>query len=75
MKSRRSKPTAEIPLWVTVRDEDTGELLNYWSFRTSQEAQAKKIEQEEALDPPGRQTRVDVEHVPVGQFPAKIRKR
>jgi hypothetical protein len=50
--SRGSRKLAGAVLyWVTVRDEDTGELLNSWSFRTLKETGSKKMEQEEALDP------------------------
>ncbi len=61
--------------WVTVRNEDTGELLNKWSYTDSDEALGKKLEQEEALDPPGIQTEVSIEVLPAGMFPEKVKKR
>ena len=48
MTARRRKLAGAVLYWVTVRDEDTTELLNSWSFRTLKEAEYKKIEQEEA---------------------------
>jgi hypothetical protein len=61
MTARRRKLAGAVLYWVTVRDEDTTELLNSWSFRTLKEAERKKIEQEEAVDPPGHQTNVAIE--------------
>jgi hypothetical protein len=61
MIARRRKLAGAVLYWVTVRDEDTTELLNTWSFRTLKEAESKKIEEEEAVDPPGRQTNVAIE--------------
>jgi hypothetical protein len=60
-----------------VRDEDTGELLNSWSFRTLKETRGKKMEQEEALDPAGHQTVVAVETTLTGtaDLPPKILKQ
>jgi hypothetical protein len=60
MAARRRQLAGAVLYWVTVRDEDTTELLNSWSFRTFKEAERKKIEQEEALDPPGRQPASDL---------------
>jgi len=51
----RRKLAGAVLHWVTVRDEDTTELLKYWSYKTPKEAEGKKLEQEEAMDPPGRQ--------------------
>lgn len=59
--------------WVTVRNEDTGEPLNSWSYTDMSEAHGKKMEQEEALDPPGIQTDVAIETWPPGMFPQKIK--
>jgi hypothetical protein len=61
MTAGRRKLAGAVLYWVTVRDEDTTELLNSWSFRTLKEAERKKIEQEEAVDPPGHQTNVAIE--------------
>jgi hypothetical protein len=44
MTARRRQLAGAVLYWVTVRDEDTTELLNSWSFRTLKEAERKKIE-------------------------------
>ena len=73
---KRQQLSGPSLLWVTVRNEDTTELLNSWSYRDRQQAEAKKMEQEEALDPPGIQTVVDYEwtHMP-GELPPKFKKK
>jgi len=75
MTLRRQKPAGPVLFWVTVRDEDTGELLNKWSYRTPQEAETRKIEQQEALDPAGRQTVVGIEPLPAHQLPPQFLKK
>jgi len=74
MSPRRRKLAGDALYWVTVRDEDTTELLNSWSYKTYKEAESKKLEQEEALDPPGRQTSVAIETLPtlLNQRPPKF---
>lgn len=74
--ARKKFPRPVVVLyWVTVRNEDTGKLLNQWSFTDKTKAEAKKFEQEEALDPPGIQTDVDIEILPVGMSPPDVKKK
>jgi hypothetical protein len=74
MSPRRRKLAGAVLHWVTVRDEDTTELLKSWSYITLKEAEGKKVEQEEALDPLGRQTVVRIETLPtlLNQTPPKF---
>lgn len=76
MAPRRHQQAGAVLYWVTVRDEDTTELLNCWSFRSLKDAEQKKIEQDEAVDPPGRQTSVAIETLPtlLNQIPRKFLK-
>ena len=76
MAPRRRQLAGAVLHWVTVRDEDTTELLNSWSFLTLKEAERKRIEQEEAADPPGRQTNVAIETLStlLNQMPPKFLK-
>lgn len=61
VSSRRKRPDAVL-YWVTVRDDETTQLVgNPRSFRTLKEAESKKFELEEALDPSGRHTTVAIE--------------
>jgi hypothetical protein len=72
---KRSKISTGILYWVTVRNEDTGELLNTWQFTDLGRAEIKKIEQDEALDPPGIQTDVQIETLPAGLSPSRLKRR
>ena len=74
MAPRRRKLAGAVLHWVTARDEDTTELLNSWSFRTLKEAERKRIEQEEAAEPPGHQTNVAIETLPtlLNRMPPKF---
>jgi hypothetical protein len=71
MAPRRRQLAGAVLHWVTVRGEDTTELLNSWSFRTLKEAERKRIKRQEAADPPGRQTIVAIETLPtlINQLP------
>lgn len=42
-----------IAHWCVIREEASGKLVNKYSFGTRDEAEEKKIEQEEAANPPG----------------------
>jgi hypothetical protein len=68
--SKKNKSSVVVH-WVTVRNEDTGKLLNSWSFVDHRQARIKRIEQEEALDPEGIQTNVSIETLPVGISPVE----
>lgn len=60
--SSRRKLAGAVLYWVTVRDDETTQLVgNPRSFRTLKEAESKKFELEEALDPSGRHTTVAIE--------------
>jgi len=67
--TRHQGQVAPVLFWVTVRYEDTTVLLNEWSFRTSEEAESKKHEQEDEIDVHGRHRVVDIEILSVGKCP------
>lgn len=58
----KKKSSSNVIHWVTIRNENTGELLgNCRSFTDLKEANAYKAEAEEMPDPMGIQTTVDIE--------------
>ena len=75
MTRKRELPGAAL-YWVTMRNEDTSELLKSWSFKEREKAEAKKIEQGEALDPQGIQCAMDIEMTFMpGEMPPKFKKK
>ena len=73
---RKKKPIM-IVHWVTVRKDDTGELLNCYSFTDYEKARIKQIELEESRDSETIQTFVSVETVnpEFVHFPPEIQMR
>ena len=51
--------------WVVLRNEDTKDLIRYWSFTTFKEARRKKMELEEAVGP----GEVTIETLPIPDIP------
>jgi hypothetical protein len=59
---------------VTVRNEESGELIDWKPFTDSKEAEAHRIDIEQQLDPRGIVTVVGVEVLPTGQRPEKTKR-
>ena len=51
--------------WVVLRNEDTKDLIRFWSFKTPKEATRKKMELDEAVGP----GEVTIETLPIPQIP------
>ena len=51
--------------WVVLRNENTKDLIRYWSFKTLKEANRKQMELDEAVGP----GEVTIETLPIPQIP------
>jgi hypothetical protein len=74
----RRKINCGVVHWVTVRNEDTGELLGRaWAFDEMKKARARKFDLDEMPDPYGVQTDVAIETLnpEIESYPAQVKKR
>ncbi len=63
MQRKQKAYQSGVVYWVVIREEETKKLFNKYMCGTLKEAEAKKIEQEEARDPEGKVCEVSIESI------------